>query len=126
MAATRVLYVEDNVVNAILFQEAMRLCENVELRMAEDGAQTLALVRDWLPDVLVLDAHLPDMTGFELLDRLRALPELRKVPAYMCSADAMPADLQRARDAGFKGYWTKPIDIALIVSEIDALAVATG
>ena len=124
--ATRVLYVEDNVVNAILFQEAMRLCGNVELRMAEDGAETLALVRDWLPDVLVLDAHLPDMTGFELLDRLRGLSELCNVPAYMCSAAAMPADLQRAREAGFKGYWTKPIDIALIVSQIDALAVTAS
>ena len=71
--------------DSILFQEAMRLCESVELRMAEDGAETLALV----------------------LDRRH---------------DCRPA----ARDAKFMGYWTHPIDIALIVSEIDTLAVATG
>ena len=122
LPATRVLYVEDNAVNALLFQAAMRLCENVELQIAEDGAEALALVQHWLPDVVVLDAHLPDMTGFELFDHLRALPEMGQRPAYMCSADAMPEDLQRARDAGFRGYWTKPINIAQIVAELDALA----
>ena len=62
-------------------------------------------------EVLVLDANLPDMNGYEVLARLRALPALAQVPAFMCSADAMPEDLQRARDAGFQGYWTKPIEM---------------
>jgi CheY-like chemotaxis protein len=119
--ALRMLYVEDNRINAILFEEAIRLREGVELRLAEDGTDALDLVRDWRPDVLVLDAHLPGMNGFELLQALRREAGLDDVPAFMCSADAMPDDVQRAADAGFAGYWAKPINIAKIMSDLDRL-----
>jgi CheY-like chemotaxis protein len=121
----RMLYVEDNRINAILFEETMRLHGGIELKVAEDGAEALALAGDWPPDVLVLDAHLPDMNGFDVLLRLRALPGLADVPAYMCSADAMDDDLQRATDAGFAGYWTKPIDIARVTPDLEPLLAAS-
>jgi PAS domain S-box-containing protein len=117
----RMLYVEDNRINAILFEEALRLREGVELRLAEDGDDALHQVRGWTPDVLVLDAHLPGMDGFELLERLRREPGLAEVPAFMCSADAMPDDMRRAADAGFAGYWSKPINIAKILGDLDEL-----
>jgi PAS domain S-box-containing protein len=117
----RLLYVEDNRINALLFEEAMRVLGGCELRVAEDGASALALVREWTPEVLVLDAHLPDMTGHEVLRRMRELPPLARAPAYMCSADAMPEDIRRAREAGFDGYWTKPIEMAVVSAELSAL-----
>ncbi|MBX3608073.1 MAG: response regulator, partial [Piscinibacter sp.] len=117
----RLLYVEDNRINALLFEEAMRVLGGCELRVAEDGESALAEVRDWIPEVLVLDAHLPDMSGHEVLRRLREMPALAQVPAYMCSADAMPEDIRRAMDAGFTGYWTKPIEMAVVAAELDAL-----
>jgi len=121
-AGLRMLYVEDNRINAILFEEALRLHHGrVDLRIAEDGEEALEIARDWRPEVLVLDAHLPGMTGFEVLGHLRALPGLASAPAYMCSADAMPEDVQRAYEAGFIGYWTKPIDIAAVVADIEQL-----
>jgi PAS domain S-box-containing protein len=120
-AALRLLYVEDNRINALLFEEAMRVLGGFELRVAEHGAEALDLVREWTPEVLVLDANLPDMSGFEVLRRLRELPALARVPAYMCSADAMPEDIQRARDAGFEGYWTKPIEMAVVSADLEAL-----
>ena len=89
--------------------------------VAEHGSEALALVDDWQPDVLVLDAHLPDMNGFDLLARLRGCPGLASVPAFMCSADAMPEDLQRARSSGFAGYWVKPIDIAAVLRDLRGL-----
>jgi signal transduction histidine kinase/ActR/RegA family two-component response regulator len=118
----RLLYVEDNRINAILFEEAIRLRDGVELRLAEDGAEALEQVRQWKPDVLVLDAHLPGMDGFELLSALRREPGLDEVPAFMCSADAMPDDVQRAAAAGFAGYWSKPINIARIMSDLDRIS----
>ena len=124
-SALRMLYVEDNRINAILFEEAMRLRGGIELKVAEDGAEALALADGWTPEVLVLDANLPDMTGFDVLERLRARPALAAVPAYMCSADAMDADLQRAAAAGFAGYWTKPIDIARVLSDLEPLLAAS-
>lgn len=121
----RMLYVEDNRINAILFEEAMRMRSGIELEIAEDGAQALALVQQWPAQVLVLDAHLPDMSGYELLAQLRAMPSLADTPAFMCSADASAEDVQRAMQAGFIGYWTKPIDIASVMRDLDRLASQT-
>jgi PAS domain S-box-containing protein len=120
--ALRMLYVEDNRINAILFEEAIRLRDDVELRVADDGTEALDQVRDWRPDVLVLDAHLPGIDGFALLNVLRAQPGLGQVPAFMCSADAMPDDMERAAHAGFAGYWSKPINIAKIMSDLDRIS----
>ncbi|MCW7537753.1 PAS domain S-box protein [Aquabacterium sp. A7-Y] len=115
----RMLYVEDNPINALLFEEAMKLTGYIDLMIAEDGPQAFELVRDFRPDVLVLDAHLPGMSGFDVLRELRARHGLADVPAFMCSADAMPEDIQRAMDAGFLGYWTKPIEVAKVIAEIE-------
>jgi len=121
----RVLYVEDNRINVILFEEAVRLCGGVELRIAESGADALAIAREWQPEVLVLDAHLPDTDGYALLPRLRALPELSDVPAYMCTADAAEHEERRAVAAGFAGYWSKPIDIGRATDALNDLRQQT-
>lgn len=124
-AALRMLYVEDNRINVILFEQAVRLRGGIELQVAEDGAEALALVQQWEPEVLVLDANLPDMSGYDVLARLREMPALARVPAFMCSADATEKDLQRAAEAGFIGYWTKPIDIARVMGDLDHLPPRT-
>ena len=118
----QVLYVEDNRINAMLFEEALRPYDQLALTVAEDGQSAINLATQRAPEVLVLDAHLPDMDGLALLKALRDLPDLASVPAYMCSADAMPEDIARAKAAGFTGYWTKPIDIRQITAELTQLA----
>jgi CheY-like chemotaxis protein len=122
----RMLYVEDNRINALLFEQIAQLRPNVELRVAGVGGGACGAARDWPPDVLVLDAHLPDIDGFQLLPKLRALPGLAAVPAFMCSADARPEDLRHASAAGFSGYWAKPITVARVLADLDALAAAPG
>ncbi len=122
--ALRMLYVEDNPINALLFREAMRLCEHVELRVAEDGPDALSQVQGWRPDILVLDAHLPGKSGFEVLEDLRQHHGLHETPAFMCSADAMPDDIERARAAGFAGYWTKPISLDKVLADVARVAAA--
>jgi PAS domain S-box-containing protein len=117
-----VLYVEDNRINAMLFEEALRPYTQLSLDIAEDGQMALSMARDKAPDVLVLDAHLPGMSGFDVLRALRTLPQLESTPAFMCSADAMPDDVARATAAGFAGYWTKPIDIQQVTTVLCGLA----
>lgn len=117
----RVLYVEDNRINALLFQEALKLQPGLELQIAEDGQQALTMAADWHPEVLVLDSHLPDLSGTELLQKLRSIAGLEAVPAFMCSADVQEDDLQAAQSAGFRGYWPKPIDLALVLGDLQAL-----
>lgn len=123
-ALLRVLYVEDNRINAMLFEEALRPYSQVALTVLEDGQSAVQWATENTPHVLVLDAHLPDIDGLALLKALRALPGMASVPAYMCSADAMPEDVSAAQAAGFDGYWTKPIDIKLITTELTRLAQA--
>lgn len=117
----RVLYAEDDRVAALLFTEALRERTDYEVQVAEDGAEALAIVRDWCPDVLVLDAHLPDTTGLDLLARLRQLTGLARVPAFVCSADEHGDDQRRHLAAGFCGYWVKPIDRQRLLADLDRL-----
>lgn len=116
--ALRMLYVEDDRINATLFSAAVQLQGSFELRVAEDSEEAPALVSDWTPVVLALDAQLSDTNAFDLLRTLRQQPSLSRTPAFMCSADSMPADLKRAAEVGFSGYWTKPVEIARIVADI--------
>jgi CheY-like chemotaxis protein len=117
----RVLYAEDDRVAALLFTEALRERVDYEVQVAEDGAEALAIVTSWCPDVLVLDAHLPDTTALELLAQLRALGGLAEVPAFVCSADEQLDDQHRHLAAGFCGYWVKPIDRQRLLADLDRL-----
>jgi CheY-like chemotaxis protein len=118
----RLLYVEDNLLNALLFEEMLHALPEIELRVAERGQEALEVAVRWHPEVLVLDAHLPDTTGIDLLPRMRALPGLAVVPAYMCSADTSPEDIRSARQAGFDDYWVKPVNIQSVIAALKLLA----
>jgi PAS domain S-box-containing protein len=121
----RVLYVEDNMYNLMLFDDVMRTREDVEVRMAQNGAQGFEVAGNWLPDVLVLDGRLPDTHGIDLLKRMREIPGLRATPAFMCSADTQPEHKILAEQAGFAGYWTKPVDFDKVFDELDRVAADT-
>jgi CheY-like chemotaxis protein len=114
----RLLYVEDNRVNAMLFSAMLTQRGGVELHIAEDAAEALALVAGWTPDVLVLDANLPDMNGYELLGVLRGQRGMTLIPAFMCSADAQAEDIAKAMNSGFTGFWPKPIDIRQVLLDL--------
>ncbi|MBK5205046.1 MAG: response regulator [Polaromonas sp.] len=121
----RVLYIEDNLFNLMLFDEVMQTREDVELRIAKDGTKGFDVARSWLPDVLVLDAHLPDTHGIELLRQIREIPELQNTPAFMCSGDIQPEHMKAAKEAGFEGYWTKPVDLDKVFVDLDQIANRT-
>ena len=121
----RVLYVEDNMYNLMLFDDVMRTRDDVEMRMAQNGAQGFEVASSWQPDVLVLDGRLPDTHGIELLQRMRAIPGLENTAAFMCSADTLPEHKILAEQAGFTGYWTKPVDFDKVFDELDRLAAGS-
>ncbi len=122
-APLRLLYVEDNRVNAMLFGAMLAQRGGVELQVAEDAAEALALITHWTPDVLVLDANLPDMSGHELLALLRNQLGSKLTPAFMCSADALDEDIAKAMATGFNGFWPKPIDIRQVLLDLLPYAV---
>ncbi|WP_084150427.1 response regulator [Azohydromonas australica] len=111
-APRRVLYIEDEPLNALLMTEMFRGHEGWSLQIEPDGASGLRAAREDAPELLLIDMNLPDMTGLELIAQLRADPVTARLPCIALSADAMPEQARAAKHAGFDDYWTKPISIA--------------
>ena len=112
------LYIEDNPVN-LLLMEAM-LGQQTRLRMlgAELPEAGLELARRLRPEVILLDIQLPGIDGYEVLRRLRADAATRDIPVIALSANALGADIERGRAAGFAAYLTKPIDQPALVAAL--------
>jgi len=115
----RVLYAEDNDINAELVLEVLKLRPGCLVRVATSGTEAMAMAREQAPDLFLLDMHLGDMSGFELARQLQQEPALADVPRVAFSADAMPDQIHRARDHGFSGYLTKPLDVAALLACVD-------
>ena len=116
-----VIYIEDNEVNQLLMEGMLAQRPGIRLLMAGLPLPGLALAACEPPDLVLLDIQLPGMDGFEVLKRLRAAPATRHVPVVAVSANAMPADRQKAAEAGFIDYITKPIDLPLLLATVDRL-----
>jgi len=114
----RVLYIDDDRINSLLFVEACRFAGGVETETAVTGAEALEVVQRWVPDLLVIDLHLPDTDGYALLPALRAHLGAPTLPAFLCTADDAAQVAEPARRAGFDGCWTKPLDLREILAEL--------
>lgn len=112
------LYIEDNPSNIALMKHVISAIGGLDLHVAETGLQGLVLARDLQPDVIILDINLPGMSGYEVMERLRAEPMTASLPVMALSASASKADLKRGRAAGFFEYLTKPLNISLLVEAL--------
>jgi PAS domain S-box-containing protein len=117
-----VLYIEDNPVNVVLVQELVALRPDVSLSVAVDGVSGVSRAVADVPHVVLVDMQLPDIDGFEVLRRLKAAPTLADMTIVALSANAMPEDVNRAKQAGFDDYWTKPIDFHAFLRNLTRLA----
>ena len=118
-AVRKVLYAEDNEVNVELVRQVMALRPQWQLVVARNGAQAIELARCELPHLLLLDMHLGDMSGFDVLTALERDPALAGVPRVALSADAMPEQIRAARLHGVATYLTKPLDVAALLRCLD-------
>lgn len=114
-----VLCIEDNVANVKLIERILRDRPGLRLLTAMEGRMGLDLARLHQPDLIVLDLHLPDMPGREVLDELLTTPETRHIPVVVVSADATNGQARRLLAAGATAYLGKPFDIRELVSLID-------
>ena len=106
-----VLYIEDNLSNLNLIEHILSRRPAVRLLSAMQGRRGLELAREQRPDLILLDLHLPDIQGDEVLQHLRAEAATQNVPVVMLSADATPRQAERLLEAGAKAYLTKPLDV---------------
>jgi len=114
-----VLYAEDNRLNIELVSQLLSLRSGCELRVAHNGREAIASARAAPPDLLLIDMHLGDMTGIDVIRALRDEPALAGVPRIALSADALPERLREAREQGFDDYLTKPVDMAELLGCLD-------
>ncbi|MGQ2979837.1 MAG: hybrid sensor histidine kinase/response regulator [Polaromonas sp.] len=111
--APLVLVVDDNRDAANSLAEILRLME-CQVKVAYDGPTALALARECLPRLVVLDIGMPDMNGYEVLAALRALPGGGSVTAAALTGFGTDEDKGRAQAAGFDVHLTKPLDFAAL------------
>jgi len=116
-----VLYVEDNAVNALLVQELVRSHAGLTIEIAPTGLGGVERALQRTPDLILIDMQLPDISGAEVLARLKAATATARVPCIALSANALPEDAERALAQGFVEYWTKPIDVADFLAALDRL-----
>ncbi|MGH9315174.1 MAG: response regulator, partial [Vicinamibacterales bacterium] len=114
-----VLYVDDNRSNARLLERVLARRPGVRLSAAALGADALAAARLERPDLILLDLHLPDMHGGEVLRALKDDETTRDIPVAILSADATSGREQRLIDAGAIAYLTKPMEIARVLRLVD-------
>lgn len=119
LPARRLLYIEDNAVNVMIVAELVRRRSGIEFDSMPDGASGVARAAQTLPGLVLVDMQLPDFDGLEVLRRLRADPATAGLRVVALSANAIPADIQRALQAGFDDYWTKPLDFKVFNAALD-------
>ena len=116
-----VLYVEDNVANLSLIETILDDRPEITLVPALQGRLGLELAAEHQPDLILLDLHLPDIPGEEVLRRLRADPRTAATPVVVISADATRGAVSRLLEAGVHAYLTKPLDVELFLTTVDGV-----
>jgi PAS domain S-box-containing protein len=116
-----IVYVEDNPSNVALMESLVQELEQFALVAVPTAEAGLDFILEHRPDVVFMDMNLPGMSGREAMRRLRQWPETENIPVIALTAAAMADQRERAKDAGFYRYLTKPIRIAEVVEVLDTL-----
>jgi two-component system alkaline phosphatase synthesis response regulator PhoP len=119
MTKSRVLIADDNAQGVELL-EAYLAGTDYDTQIAYDGEETLRKVRDWQPNVILLDIMMPKISGFEVCKRLRANAETANIVVIMVTALDQRSDIDRAVEAGTDDFLTKPINKAELLVRLKA------
>jgi CheY-like chemotaxis protein len=122
----KILYIEDNLSNLTLVEEILRDQPETELIGAMQGQLGLDLARKHSPDLILLDLHLPDLPGWEVLAQLRRDEATRHIPIVVISADATARQIERLLAAGAHAYLTKPLDVAQFLQVVEETIFRNG
>jgi PAS domain S-box-containing protein len=117
------LYVEDNPANLELVEQLVARRSDLRLLSAADGTLGIEYARACLPEVILMDIHLPGVSGIEAMKILRADPATAHIPIIALSANAVPRDIEKALEAGFFNYITKPIVVNHFMDALDVALV---
>lgn len=116
----KVLIADDKATSRELVRTVLEK-DGYDVTEAADGIEALKNARDALPDLIILDLHMPGLDGFAVVQELRRDTQFDLTPIIALTASAMQGDRERAMTLGFTGYVTKPIRLAMLRSEIARL-----
>jgi PAS domain S-box-containing protein len=122
IAPVTLLYIEDNAPNVRVVEHLLRLRPEWRLMHAGLGSLGVELAAAHRPDLILLDLHLPDVTGQEVLRALRRHPATADTPVVVLTADASAGLAHRLRDSGANGYLMKPLDVDDVLGYLDGVA----
>jgi len=106
----RVLIVEDNLETAKSLAALLAL-DSHEVRIAADGASAICIAQAARPDLALVDIELPEMSGYEVVREMRALPEGQRIAVVAITGYGREEDRERSRAAGFDQHLVKPVDL---------------
>ncbi len=118
--STKLLLVEDNELNRDMLTRRL-IRKGFEVVTAEDGLEALEKMRQYHPDVVLMDLNLPILSGWEACKIATNDPDLADIPMLALTAHALEKELKKALDAGCKDYATKPIDFPVLLRKIAGL-----
>jgi two-component system, cell cycle response regulator DivK len=116
-----IVIVEDNPVNRELIREILE-SRGFSVREAADGERALTLLREIMPEIALIDIQMPKVSGLELVKMIREDPQLRSIRCIALTAYAMSGDQERALQAGFDAYVTKPFESRQLLQTIKDLS----
>jgi CheY-like chemotaxis protein len=116
----RILVADDKPSSRELIRVVMEK-SGYQVEEAADGRQALERARTWRPDLILLDLQMPQLDGFAVLQELRSDPGFTGTPVVALTAYAMQGDREKAIDAGFTSYVTKPVNLAELRKQIAEL-----
>jgi DNA-binding response OmpR family regulator len=105
-AQKKILLVEDDIALAAVYRSRLEL-ENFEIYEVNNGEQALQAAKEFHPDLILLDAMMPKISGFDVLDILRHTPETENIKVIMLTALSQPKDKERAQTLGVDDYLVK-------------------
>jgi two-component system cell cycle response regulator DivK len=123
--AKKIIVVEDNELNLKLFCDLLR-AHGYETEAVRDGREAVERTRAFAPDLIIMDIQMPHVSGLELIEQLKADPDLKPIPVMAVTAYAAKGDEERIRDAGAEGYVSKPISVMKFVEAVGGLLAATA
>lgn len=113
----KILIVEDNELNMKLFNDLLE-AHGYETVTTRDGTKALDMARDEMPDLILMDIQLPEVSGLDITREIKAQDDLKDIPIIAVTAFAMKGDEGRIRECGCNGYISKPISIASFIETI--------
>lgn len=117
--AKTVLIVEDNELNMKLFHDLLE-AHGYDTLQTRDGLSALEIAREHMPDLILMDIQLPEVSGLEVTKWLKEDEDLRKIPVIAVTAFAMKGDEERIREGGCEAYISKPISVNSFLATIDS------